>query len=77
MGPPGSSGWEIMGIKRIDAERAKELLEHDGEFLYVDVRTPDEYQRGHVPGLGHGQAPAPHRGHPSRPSAVVDFDLAA
>ncbi len=39
-----------MGIKRIDAEQAKELLEDDGEFIYVDVRTPDEYQRGHVPG---------------------------
>ena len=39
-----------MGVKRIDAERAKELLEEDEEFTYLDVRTPEEYDQGHVPG---------------------------
>ena len=37
-----------MGAKRIDPERAKELLE-TGDYVYLDVRTPDEFKEGHVP----------------------------
>lgn len=38
-----------MGVKRIDPERAKELLESSTTYTYVDVRTPDEFTDGHVP----------------------------
>lgn len=39
----------IMGVRRIDAERAKELLETDEDYAYVDVRTEEEYAEGHIP----------------------------
>lgn len=38
-----------MGVKRIDAERAKELLESDGGYTFIDVRTPAEFDSEHVP----------------------------
>ena len=38
-----------MGVKRIDPERAKELLENPN-FTYIDVRTEGEFETGHVPG---------------------------
>ncbi|MCA8963075.1 MAG: rhodanese-like domain-containing protein [Planctomycetes bacterium] len=38
-----------MGVKRIDPERAQELLESSQSFTYVDVRTPNEFDEGHVP----------------------------
>lgn len=28
----------------------KELLERDPEYVYVDVRTVEEFEQGHVPG---------------------------
>ncbi len=34
--------------KRIDPERAKELLDGGG-YQYIDVRTPEEFELGHVP----------------------------
>ena len=38
-----------MGVKRIDPERARELLESGVTYTYVDVRTEDEFSEGHVP----------------------------
>ena len=37
-----------MGAKRIDPERARELLEQ-GDHRYLDVRMPEEFEAGHVP----------------------------
>ena len=37
-----------MAAKRIDPERARELL-HTGDYVFLDVRTPDEFYDGHVP----------------------------
>lgn len=34
--------------KRIDPERARELLEGGG-YHFIDVRTPEEFDQGHVP----------------------------
>ena len=39
-----------MGVKRIDPDRAKELLDGGQGFTYIDVRTQDEFHSGHVPG---------------------------
>ena len=39
-----------MGVKRIDPERAKELLEQSSGYTFVDVRTEREFDDGHVPG---------------------------
>ena len=38
-----------MTIKRIDPERAKELLDADQGFVYLDVRTEGEFKEEHVP----------------------------
>ena len=39
-------------VKRLSAEELKEILEGDkiGEFVLVDVRQPEEYGAGHIPG---------------------------
>ena len=39
-----------MGVKRIDPDRAKELLDQDLSFTYIDVRTESEFDEGHIPG---------------------------
>ncbi|MGE3163557.1 MAG: rhodanese-like domain-containing protein [Planctomycetota bacterium] len=38
-----------MGVRRIDAERAKELLDADEGYVFVDVRTEEEFLEGHIP----------------------------
>lgn len=38
-----------MGVRRIDAERAKELLDAGEEYVFVDVRTEQEFEESHVP----------------------------
>ena len=38
-----------MGVKRIDPDRANELLNSDRGYVYIDVRMPEEYVQGHVP----------------------------
>jgi len=39
-------------VKRIRPEEFKEILERDkrGQFVLVDVRQPEEYRAGHIPG---------------------------
>ena len=39
-----------MDIERIEPERAKELLDSDEGYTYLDVRSPEEFAAGHVPG---------------------------
>ena len=39
-----------MPVERILPERAKELLEESEEYVYLDVRTVEEFRAGHVPG---------------------------
>ncbi len=38
-----------MGVKRIDPDRANELLNSDQDYVYIDVRMPEEFSQGHVP----------------------------
>lgn len=38
-----------MGVKRIDAERAAELLGTGQGYIFIDVRMEHEYEEGHVP----------------------------
>jgi len=38
-----------MAIKNIGPEQAKEILDSDGNAVYIDVRTEQEYINGHVP----------------------------
>ena len=39
-----------MEIKRIAPEQAKELLDSNTGYVYLDVRTVPEFDAGHVPG---------------------------
>ena len=39
-----------MEIKRITPEQAKELLDSNQGYIYLDVRTVPEFEAGHVPG---------------------------
>ena len=38
-----------MGIKQIGAEEARQAMEASGDVVYVDVRTPQEFEQGHPP----------------------------
>lgn len=38
-----------MGVKRIDPERANELLSLEQDYTYLDVRMEIEFKEGHVP----------------------------
>lgn len=38
-----------MGVKNVDPEQAKKILDSDGDAVYVDVRTEQEFMNGHVP----------------------------
>lgn len=39
-----------MSYKSVDPGGARELLHSDSEFVVVDVRTPEEFEQGHIPG---------------------------
>ena len=39
-----------MESKRITPEQAKELLDSNTGYIYLDVRTVPEFEAGHVPG---------------------------
>ena len=38
-----------MSVKIIGAEQAKQILDSDSNVVYIDVRTEQEFQNGHVP----------------------------
>jgi rhodanese-related sulfurtransferase len=38
-----------MNVKIIGAEQAKGVLDSDSNVVYIDVRTEQEFQNGHVP----------------------------
>ena len=39
-----------MSVKQTDPMQTHDLLQKDKDAAYVDVRTPQEFQMGHVPG---------------------------
>jgi len=39
----------VMSVKIIGAEQAKQILDSDSNVVYIDVRTEQEFQNGHVP----------------------------
>ncbi|MDE0960014.1 MAG: rhodanese-like domain-containing protein [Planctomycetota bacterium] len=38
-----------MGVKRIDPDRANDLMNSEQDYTFLDVRMPEEYSQGHVP----------------------------
>jgi rhodanese-related sulfurtransferase len=39
-----------MSYETLNPEETRARLDGDGQWTYVDVRTPEEFARGHVPG---------------------------
>lgn len=39
-----------MGYKSITMAEAKEIFKAEGDYIILDVRRPDEYREGHIPG---------------------------
>ena len=39
-----------MGYVSITMEEAKELFKLDGSYMILDVRRPEEFAQGHIPG---------------------------
>jgi len=37
------------GARETDAKQLHSLLDHNGKALVIDVRTPEEYAKGHIP----------------------------
>lgn len=48
--PSASVSAPVSTYQKIDAEAAKKLMDEDASIVVVDVRRPDEYAEGHVPG---------------------------
>lgn len=46
----GKIGDEDMAYKSITMDAAEELLKRDASQVLVDVRRPDEFAEGHIPG---------------------------
>lgn len=42
---------EIEGVRQIDAAELKQLLEDNPGLIFIDVREPEEYTAGHIPGV--------------------------
>ena len=45
-----ASGREHVGYRSITAEEAMLLMEKEKDCIILDVRRPDEYAEGHIPG---------------------------
>lgn len=41
----------IEGVSHVDAMRVKEILDNDENIYVIDVREPEEYVEGHIPGI--------------------------
>ncbi|MEJ8543679.1 rhodanese-like domain-containing protein [Brevibacillus borstelensis] len=41
----------VKGLKQLSPEELKELMKKPGSHVFLDVREPFEYQRGHIPGF--------------------------
>ena len=39
-----------MSLKRVSPEEARDLLDSDEEYIYLDVRSVPEFEAGHAPG---------------------------
>lgn len=49
-GSGGSSGSHGQAYRQVSAEEAKALMEEQGDYVILDVRTKSEYDEGHIPG---------------------------
>ena len=45
-----AAAGKALSFKRITPEEAKEMMAEDDDIVILDVRTPEEYASGHIPG---------------------------
>lgn len=44
--------YEVEGVKQVDAGELKDILENKKQTqVIIDVREPEEYDEGHIPGV--------------------------
>ena len=46
-GTPGSS---FLGYRQISMDKAVKMMKDEKNYIILDVRRPDEYAEGHIPG---------------------------
>ena len=48
----GCAGSQIQNntYRQVSMDRAKEMMESESDYIILDVRRPDEYSAGHIPG---------------------------
>ena len=46
-GTPGSSS---LGYRQISMDKAVKMMKDEKDYIILDVRRPDEYAEGHIPG---------------------------
>jgi len=46
-GAPGSSS---LGYRQISMDKAVKMMKDEKNYIILDVRRPDEYSEGHIPG---------------------------
>ena len=46
----GTGGGTAAGYRQISQEEAKRMMEEDSGYILLDVRRPDEFAEGHIPG---------------------------
>ena len=46
-GAPGSSS---LGYRQISMDKAVKMMQDEKNYIILDVRRPDEYAKGHIPG---------------------------
>lgn len=45
-----ASGSSDAGFRRVSASEAQEMMASEEGYVILDVRTPGEYESGHIPG---------------------------
>ena len=46
----GTSGSSSLGYRQISMDKAVKMMKDEKNYIILDVRRPDEYAEGHIPG---------------------------
>lgn len=44
-----NSSTENSDYRQIDMEEAEKIMKEEKDYIILDVRTPEEYEEGHIP----------------------------